>query len=75
MKTEVINIWVDPEAAKAFKSLSDQDRRKLEALFSIRLSEVGRSRESLDVVMQEIREKAKASGLNPKILKSLLDEE
>ena len=75
MKTEVINIWVDPEAAKAFKSLPDQDRRKLEALFSIRLSEVGRSRESLDVVMQEIREKAKASGLNPKILKSLLDEE
>ena len=75
MKTEVINIRVDPEAAKAFKSLPDQDRRKLEALFSIRLSEVGRSRESLDVVMQEIREKAKASGLNPKILKSLLDEE
>ena len=75
MKTEVINIRVDPEAAKAFKSLPDQDRRKLEALFSIRLSEVGRSGESLDVVIQEIREKAKARGLSPKILKSLLDEE
>ena len=75
MKTEVINIRVDPEAAKAFKSLSDQDRRKLEALFSVRLTDVGRGRESLDVVMREIREKAKARGLSPEILKSLLDEE
>ena len=54
METEVINIRVDAETAKTFKSLPEEDRRKLEALLSIRLSEVTRSGESLDAVMQEI---------------------
>jgi hypothetical protein len=75
METEVISIRVDAETAKTFKSLPDEDRRKLEALLSIRLSEVSRRGESLDTIMQEISEKAKARGLNPEVLKSLLDEE
>jgi len=75
MKTEVINIRVDAETAKAFKSLPEEDRRKLEALLSIRLSEVSRHGESLESVMKEISDKAKARGLTPEILKSLLDEE
>ena len=74
MDTEVINIRVDAETAKTFKSLPEEDRRKIEALLSIRLSDVSRNAESLDVVMKEIAEKAKARGLNPEILKSLLDE-
>ncbi|MEW5800870.1 MAG: hypothetical protein AB1847_02085 [bacterium] len=36
METEQITIQVDAEAARAFKSASAQDRRKLEALLSIR---------------------------------------
>ena len=75
MDTEVINIRVDAETAKTFKSLSEEDRRKIEALLSIRLSDVSRNAESLDAVMKEIADKAKARGLNPEILKSLLDEE
>ena len=75
MKMEVINIRVDAETAKAFKSLPEEDRRKLEALLSIRLSEVSRHGESLENVMKEISDKAKARGLTPEILKSLLDEE
>jgi hypothetical protein len=75
METEVISIRVDAATAKAFKSLPEEDRRKLEALLSIRLSEVSRRGESLDAIMQEISEKAKARGLTPEILKSLLDEE
>ena len=75
MDTEVINIRVDAETAKTFKSLPEEDRRKIEALLSIRLSDVSRSAESLDAVMKEIADKAKARGLNPEILKSLLDEE
>ena len=74
MHTEVINIRVDAETAKTFKSLPEEDRRKIEALLSIRLSDVSRSAESLDVVMKEISDKAKARGLNSEILKSLLDE-
>jgi hypothetical protein len=34
MKTEVINIRVDAEMAKTFKSLPEEDRRKIEALLS-----------------------------------------
>ena len=75
MDTEVINIRVDAESAKTFKSLPEEDRRKIEALLSIRLSDVSRSVESLDAVMKEIADKAKARGLTPEILKSLLDEE
>ena len=75
MDTEVINIRVDAETAKTFKSLPEEDRRKIEALLSIRLSDVSRSAESLDAAMKEIADKAKARGLNPEILKSLLDEE
>jgi hypothetical protein len=75
METEVIRIRVDAETAKTFNSLPEEDRRKLEALLNIRLSEVSRSGESLDTVMQEISDKAQARGLNPEILKSLLDEE
>ena len=75
MDTEVINIRVDAESAKTFKSLPEEDRRKIEALLSIRLSDVSRSVESLDAVMKEIADKAKTRGLTPEILKSLLDEE
>ena len=75
METEVISIRVDAETAKTFNSLPEEDRRKLEALLNIRLNEVSRRGESLDTVMQEISDKAKARGLNPEILKSLLDEE
>ena len=75
MDTEVIQIRVDAETARTFKSLPDEDRRKIEALLSIRLSDVSRSAESLDAIMKEIADKAKARGLNPEILKSLLDEQ
>ena len=75
MSTEIISIRVDAEAARAFKSLSDADRRKLEAILSIRLTEVTQREESLEAVMQEISDKAKARGLTPEILKSLLNEE
>ena len=75
METEVIRIRVDAETARTFNSLPEEDRRKLEALLNIRLNEVSRRGESLDTVMQEISDKAKARGLNPEILKSLLDEE
>jgi hypothetical protein len=73
--TEIISIRVDAEAARTFRSMPDEDRRKLEALLSIRLSEVIRPGETLDAVMQEISDKAKQAGLTPEMLKSLLDEE
>ncbi len=61
------------EAARAFKALPEEDRRRLEAI--LRLSEITHSGESLEAVMQEISEKAKARGLTPEILNSLLNGE
>lgn len=74
METEQITIKVDAEAARAFKSASVEDRRKLEALLSIRLREVTRTRESLKAIMNEISQKAEESGLTPEILKAMLNE-
>jgi hypothetical protein len=75
MRTEPITINVDPDAAKAFKAASDEDKRKLEALLSLRLIEVAASKESLRDVMDEISKKARERGLTPETLQALLDED
>jgi hypothetical protein len=75
MEMEQITIQVDAKAARAFKSASEEERRKLEALLSIRLSEVTRTRESLKAIMNEISQKAEEHGLTPEILKALLNED
>ena len=75
METEQITIQVDAEAARAFKSASAEDRRKLEALLSIRLSEVTGTRESLKTIMSEVSQKAEHRGLTPEILKAILNED
>jgi hypothetical protein len=74
MEVEQITIQVDAEAAQAFKSASSEDRRKLEALLSLRLTEVTRRRETLNEVMNEISDKAEKRGLTPDILKAMLNE-
>ena len=75
MQTEPITIHVDPAAARAFKAASDEERRKLEALLSLRLMEVARSKGSLAEVMDEISRKAQERGLTPEILQAILDED
>lgn len=75
METEQITIQVDAEAAHAFKSASEKDRRKLEALLSVRLREVTRTRESLKAVINEISQKAEERGLTPEVLKAMLNED
>ena len=75
METEQITIQVDAEAARAFKSASAEDRRKLEALLSIRLSEVTGTRQSLKTIMSEVSQKAEHRGLTPEILKAMLNED
>ena len=75
METEQITIHIDAETARAFKSASAQDRRKLEVLLSIRLTEVIKTHDSLKTIMSELSQKAQERGLTPEILRSLLDEE
>lgn len=76
MRTETISIKVDAEAARAFQCASDDDRRKLELLLSLRLSELTvRPAQPLCEVLDEMAAKAAARGLTPEVLSSLLHDE
>jgi hypothetical protein len=69
---QTISIQVSPEAARAFLKASEEDRRKLELLISLRLLEVARARKPLEDVMREISRSAQARGLTPDILNDIL---
>ena len=70
MQTQEITIRVDPEAASAYLTASDEDRRKLDLLLSLRLQDVTRPGESLEEVMREISRRAQERGLTPEMLES-----
>lgn len=75
MATETITINVDAEAARAFNEASAEEKRKLEALISLRLIEATDRSQTLKEAMSEISRKARERGLAPEILQSILDEE
>ena len=75
MRTEEITIRVDPDAAHAYRSASDEDRRKLDLLLSLRLAEIAQSPGSLQDAMRDISRKAQERGLTPEILESILHEQ
>jgi hypothetical protein len=72
MQTQEITIRVDPEAASAYLAASDEERRKLDLLLSLRLQDVTRTGESLDEVVRDVSAKAQSRGLTPEILESIL---
>ena len=74
LNTEKITIEVTPEAAKAFRSASESDRKKMELLLNLRLLEVTRARKPLEQVMREISQTARERGLTKEILNDLLKE-
>ncbi len=74
MQTQNITIRVSPEAARAYQEAPAGERRKLDALLSLKLSEVARSPRPLEQVMGEISRKAQERGLTPEILDELLNE-
>ena len=75
MKTEEITIRVDAKAARAYRSASDEDRRKLNLLLSLRLTDAARSTGSLEDVMREISRNAQERGLTPEVLEAILEEQ
>lgn len=74
MMTETITIHVDARAAEAFRSVSDEEKRKLEAILSMRLLEVTQSQETLEEVMRRISRNAQQRGLTPELLQNILNE-
>ena len=74
MLTEELTIHVDPEAARAYRSASKQEQRKLDLLLSLRLHDALRPGGSLQDLMRDISSKAQERGLTPEILESILRE-
>jgi hypothetical protein len=74
MQTEEITIHVAPEAARAYRSASEQERRQFDVLLSLRLHEALRPGGSLKELMREISRQAQERGLTPEILESILHE-
>ena len=75
MQTQQITIRVDPDAASAYLAASEEDRRKLDLLLSLRLQDVTQPGESLEEVMREIGRRAQQRGLTPEILESIVRDE
>jgi hypothetical protein len=74
MATDQITISVDPDVAIAYRSVSPEDRRKLDLLINLRLREATRSQRPLREIMDEASRQAQERGLTPEILQSILDE-
>ena len=75
MSTQEITIRVDSDAANAYRTAPEEERRKLDLLLSLRLKDATRPGAPLKQIMLEISQRAQAHGLTPEILKSILDEQ
>jgi hypothetical protein len=74
MSVEPITIQVDSEAARAYRTMSAEERRKLDLLLELRLMDALRPGASLEQIMDEMSRKAQERGLTPEILQEILDE-
>jgi hypothetical protein len=75
METREITIRVDAEAAKAYAAASPEERKKIDLLLSLRLSQVTGPSAPLEQVMREISESAQERGLTEERLSEILREE
>ena len=73
MASRAITIHVDPEAAQAYETASAEEKRKLDVLLSLKLTEVTREERTLEQVMQDISQNAQARGLTPEILLNIVN--
>lgn len=71
METKTITIRVSPEAAFAYETAPAEQKRKLDALLSLKLTEVTRAKKPLEEIISEISRKAQERGLTPDILDSI----
>jgi hypothetical protein len=68
-----ITIPLDPQTARAYNSAAPEAKRKIQALLSLWLRELAAGEyPSLQQVLDEVGSKAKAWGLTPEMLDSLL---
>jgi hypothetical protein len=76
MTTVPITLHVDPDAAKAFESASEEERRKINLMLRLRLKELLRpTGMTLQEAMDQLGREAKENGLTLEILESILQHE
>ena len=72
MPTGEITIHVESGVADAFRSASEEDRRKMDLLVSLQLNEFVQSPPSLEEAMKAMSDEARRNDLTPEILDSIL---
>lgn len=73
MAVEKITIPVDTEAARAYNSAPPEERQKIQALLALWLRDlVTAEPATLKQIMDEVSRNARARGLTPDLLESLL---
>jgi len=73
MAHENVTIPLDSEAAKAYNSAPEEEKKKIQAVLSIWLRElIAAEPPTLKKIMDEVGRKARARGLSPEVLESLL---
>ena len=73
MPNPTITIPRDPQTARAYDSAAPEEKRKIQALLSLWLRELAAGQyPSVQEVLDEVGRKAKARGLTPEVLDSLL---
>jgi hypothetical protein len=75
VELQEITIRVDPSAAAVYQSASEQDRLKLDALLSLRISETALRARPISEIIRDASSEAIANGLTPEILQEILDGE
>lgn len=73
MANSTITIPLDAQTARAYNSAAPEEKRKIQALLSLWLRELASGEyPPLQQVLNEVGRKAKARGLTPEVLDSLL---
>ena len=73
MPNSTVTIPLDPQSARAYDSATPEDKRKIQALLSLWLRDLATGQyPSLQQLLDEVGRKARARGLTPEILDSLL---
>ena len=75
METKSITIRVNAEAARIYEEASSEQQQKINALLSLKLSEVALERRPLEEIMAEMSRNASERGLTSEILDSILNGE
>ncbi len=69
-----LTIRVEPKAERPYREAPYQERRKLAHLLCLRLQDLANPQTTLTDIMKSLSAQAKANGLTPEMLESILNE-